>query len=66
MINKNHLKKKYNPYPPPIVIIFESAAINNSAACPNPLVSPSIPTHGYFARSGYNENKNVSPVPKYA
>lgn len=50
-------------YPPPIVIIFESAAINNSDACVKPL-SPSIPTHGYLARSGYKENKNVSPVPK--
>lgn len=50
-------------YPPPIVIILVSAAINNSEACPKPL-SPSIPTQGYFARSGYKENKNVSPVPK--
>jgi hypothetical protein len=57
-------KKKVNPtYPPPIVIIFESAAINSSEPWPKPL-SPSMPTHGYFARSGYNENKNVSPVPK--
>lgn len=52
-------------YPPPIVIIFESAAMNNSEPCPRPL-SPSIPTQGYRARSGYSENKNVSPVPKYA
>lgn len=52
-------------YPPPIVIIFESAAINSSEPWPRPL-SPSIPTHGYRARSGYKENKNVSPVPKYA
>jgi hypothetical protein len=26
----------------------------------------SIPTQGYFARSGYSEKRNVSPVPKYA
>lgn len=52
-------------YPPPIVIMDASAAINNSEPCPKPL-SPSMPTHGYLARSGYNENKNVSPVPKYA
>lgn len=47
-----------------MVIILESAAINSSAPCPT--LSPSIPTHGYLDRSGYKENKNVSPVPKYA
>lgn len=52
-------------YPPPIVIIDASAAMNSSEPCPKPL-SPSMPTHGYLARSGYSENKNVSPVPKYA
>lgn len=55
----------FGTYPPPMVIIFESAAMNNSAPCPK-FLSPSIPTHGYFALSGYNVNKNVSPVPKYA
>lgn len=52
-------------YPPPIVIIELSAAINSSEPWPK-FLSPSMPTHGYFARSGYNENRNVSPVPKYA
>jgi hypothetical protein len=29
-------------------------------------LSLSMPTQGYFARSGYNENRKLSPVPKYA
>lgn len=52
-----------NAYPPPMVIIEASAAINSSEPCPR-FLSLSMPTQGYFARSGYNENKNVSPVPK--
>lgn len=55
----------YRTYPPPIVIIDASAAIKSSEPWPK-FLSPSMPTQGYFARSGYSENRNVSPVPKYA
>lgn len=63
--NLFYIVKNKRTYPPPMVIIFESAAMNNSEPCPK-FWSPSMPTHGYFALSGYKENKNVSPVPKYA
>lgn len=56
---------KIDTHPPPIVIIEASAAINSSEPCPR-FLSLSMPTQGYFARSGYSENRNVSPVPKYA
>lgn len=52
-------------YPPPIVNILLSAAIKSSAEW-STFLSLSIPTQGYLARSGYNENKKLSPVPKYA
>lgn len=50
-------------YPPPIVIILVSAAMNSSEEWPKSL-SVSMPTQGYLALSGYRENRNVSPVPK--
>jgi len=52
-------------HPPPIVNILLSAAMKSSAEW-STFLSLSIPTQGYLARSGYNENRKLSPVPKYA
>lgn len=64
----NLLKIALNPastHPPPIVNILLSAAIKSSAEW-STFLSLSMPTQGYLARSGYNENRKLSPVPKYA